>query len=98
MREEKEKHMESRKKIKFGLTDILFPFLLPIKGIAWIGEKVREVAEIEFTDKSEVKEELFELQMRFDMNEISEEEFKKKEEKLLEKLEAIRKYEEEKNG
>lgn len=88
--------MESENKINFSLIDILFPFLLPLKGTVWIAEKIRKEAEAEFTDRSKVQEELLELQMNFEMGDISKEEFEKKEEKLLEKLEAIRKYEEEK--
>lgn len=56
------------------------------------------MAEEEITDKSKVQEELLDLQMRFEMDEVSEEEYKKKETKLLERLEAIRKYEEERNA
>jgi len=90
--------MESEKKINFSLLDILFPFLLPIKWAAWTGDKIQKAAESELTDKSKVHEELMKLQMSFEMDEISEEEFKKKEEMLIEKLETIRKYEEEKKG
>jgi len=79
----------------FGLTDILFPIFLPIKGIIWIGNKLKEAAETEVTDESKVREELLDLQMRFEMDEMNEDEFKKKEEKILERLEAIRKYKEE---
>ncbi|MBU4482696.1 MAG: gas vesicle protein GvpG [Actinobacteria bacterium] len=79
-----------------GLLDIVFPILLPIKGIRFIASKLSKMAEEEITDKSKVQEELLDLQMRFEMEEISEEEYEKKERKLLEKLEAIRKYEEEK--
>lgn len=78
----------------FGLTDLLLPFLIPVKGIVWIGNKLKETAEAELTDGSKVQEELLELQMRFEMDEITEEEYEKKEEKLMEKLEAIRKYKE----
>jgi hypothetical protein len=88
--------MESENKINLSLIDILLPFLLPIKGTAWIAEKIRKAAEAEFTDKSKVQEELLKLQMHFEMGDISKEEVEKKEAKLLEKLEAIRKYEEEK--
>ena len=80
----------------FSLFDVVFPFFLPIKGVVWIGKKFKETADTEITDKSKVHEELLDLQMRFEMEEISEEEYEKKEKELLEKLEAIRKYEEEK--
>jgi len=78
----------------FGLFDVVFPFFLPMKGVVWIGKKFKETADIEITDKSKVHEELLDLQIRFEMGEISEEEYDKKEEKILEKLEAIRKYKE----
>jgi len=92
-----EKKPESQSKgIGIGLFDLVFPFLIPIKGVAWIGQKLKDQAETEITDKSKVQEELLDLQMRFEMDEISEEEYEKKEAELLEKLEAIRKYEEEK--
>lgn len=84
-----------KENIEFGLIDILFPLLIPIKGVAWIGEKLKENAEAESTDESKVQEELLELQIRFEMDEITEEEYEKKEAKLMEKLEAIRRYKEE---
>jgi len=80
----------------FSLLDVAFPFLIPVKGVMWIGNKLKETADVEITDKSKVQEELLDLQMRFEMGEVSEEEYKKKENKLLERLEAIRKYEEKK--
>lgn len=79
----------------FGLIDLLCPFLLPVKGVVWIGEKLQETAEKEITDESKVHGELLELQMRFEMDEITEEEYEKREAKLMQKLEAIRKYKEE---
>jgi len=86
--------MPEEKNISFGVTDIVFPFLIPIKGLIWVAEKLEETAEKEITDESKVHEELLELQMRFEMDEISEEEYEKKEAKLMQKLEAIRKYKE----
>jgi len=86
---------EGSKGMSFGLTDILFPIFLPIKGVMWIGSKLKESAETEVTDESKVREELLHLQMRLEMGEVSEEEYKKKEEKILERMDAIRKYKEE---
>jgi len=80
--------------IDIGLLDILFPFLLPIKGINFIAKKLHDTAEEELTDASKIQGELLELQMRYEMDEITEEEYDKKEKKLLERLEAIRKYKE----
>ncbi|HZX10113.1 MAG TPA: gas vesicle protein GvpG [Acidobacteriota bacterium] len=79
-----------------GLIDLLCPLLIPVKGIAWLGGKVRDMAESDLMDKSKIQENLMELQMQYEMEEIEEEMFKKKEAELLEKLEAIRQYEQKK--
>lgn len=78
-----------------GLLDVLFPFIIPVKGMVWIGSKLKGTAEEEITDEGKIQGRLLDLQMRFEMDEISEEEYDKKEAQLMEKLEAIRKYKEE---
>ncbi|GFP18930.1 hypothetical protein HKBW3S03_00435 [Candidatus Hakubella thermalkaliphila] len=87
--------MPEEKGIGMGLEDVLFPPLIPLKGLMWIGEKIKDIAERELTDESKVHEELLELQMRFEMGEITEEAYEKKEAELMERLEAIRRYMEE---
>ncbi len=79
----------------FGLEDLIFPPLIPLKGIVWLAEKLKETAETELYDEGKVKEELLNLQMKLETGEISEDEYNKREAKLLERLEAIRKYKEE---
>lgn len=76
----------------FIVDDIL---LAPLKGVIWIGEKINEVSEKEFSDEGLIKEKLMELQLKFELDEISEEEYNKQEKKLLERLDAIRKAKEE---
>lgn len=76
----------------FIIDDIL---LAPLKGVIWIGEKINEMSEKEFSDEGRIKEKLMELQLRFEIDEISEEEYKKHEEELLARLDAIRKTKEE---
>ena len=92
----KKQNKEEAKGMGFGLLDVVFPFLIPVKGVVWIGNKLKETADAELTDKSKVQEDLLNLQMRFEMEEITSEEYKKQEDKLIARLEAIRKYEEEK--
>ena len=70
------------------VDDIL---LAPIKGLIWLGKKINEVAEKELSDEGRIKEELMQLQLRFEMDEISEEEYNRQEKELLERLDAIRK-------
>jgi len=76
----------------FLIDDIL---LAPLKGVIWIGEKLDEIAEKEFSDEGRIKEKLMELQLKFEMDEISEEEYNRQEKELLERLNAIRKAKEE---
>lgn len=72
----------------FILDDIL---MAPIKGVVFIAQKVHEIAEGEMTDdETKLKQELQELQMRFEMDEIVEEEYDRRERAILERLNALR--------
>ena len=53
------------------------------------------MSEKEFSDEGLIKEKLMELQLKFELDEISEEEYNKQEKELLERLDAIRKAKEE---
>ena len=75
----------------FLIDDIL---LAPLNGIIWLGKKINEVAEKEFSDEGLIKEKLMQLQLRFEIDEISEENYNRQEKELLERLEAIRKAKE----
>lgn len=79
----------------FLLDDIL---LLPVNGVVWVADKLKDSAEAEFLDESRVQESLLTLQMRLEMEEISESEYMEQETELIERLEEIRKYKEQKNG
>ena len=76
----------------FLIDDI---FLAPLNGIIWLGKKINEVAEREFSDEGLIKEKLMQLQLRFELDEISEENYNRQEKELLERMEAIRKAKEE---
>jgi hypothetical protein len=76
----------------FLIDDIL---LAPLKGVIWVGKKVNEIIEEELSDEGRIKEKLMELQLKFELDEISEEEYNKQEKELLERLDAIRKTKEE---
>lgn len=81
----------------FLIDDILFA---PLKGVIWVGKKINEMAESELSDEGSIKEKLMELQLRFELDEINEEEYKKKEKELLARLNVIRETTEgeERNG
>jgi len=76
----------------FILDDILFS---PLKLTIWLGQKLRDAAYNEMTDESKIHEGLLHLQMQFEMDEITEEEYEKQETRLMEQLEMIRKMKEE---
>ena len=63
--------------------------LAPVKGVVWLGEKLNEVAEKELNDDGLIKQELMELQLRFELDEISEQEYNEKENELLDRLDTI---------
>ena len=71
----------------FIIDDIL---LAPLKGVIFIAEKINEVIEKEMSDEGSIKERLMALQLKFEMDEIDEEEYDKREDELLELLENIR--------
>ncbi len=76
----------------FLLDDLL---LAPVKGIIWIGKQINDVVEKEVSDEGLIKEKLMELQLRFELDEISEERYNQQEEELLARLDAIREAKEE---
>jgi len=76
----------------FLIDDIL---LAPLKSVVWMGKKINEVVEKELFDEGHIREKLMELQLRLELNEISEEEYNRQERELLEQLDAIRKAKEE---
>ena len=63
--------------------------LAPLKGVAWLGEKLNEVAEKELSDTGRIKEELMRLQLQFELDEITRREYDQKENELLDRLDAI---------
>ena len=75
----------------FIIDDIL---LSPLKGIIWLGKKINEVAEKEFSNEGLIKERLMEIQLKFELDQISEKEYSKQEAELLARLDAIRKAKE----
>lgn len=71
----------------FLIDDIL---LAPLKGVLFLAEKINEVIEKETSDEGTIKERLMALQLKFEMDEIDEEEYDRREDELLKYLEQIR--------
>ena len=71
----------------FLIDDIL---LAPLKGVIFIAEKINEIIDKEMSDEGAIKERLMALQLKFEMDEIDEEEYDEREDELLKLLEAAR--------
>lgn len=76
----------------FLLDDII---LSPIKGLIFIGEKISDVVDKEIGDDGGIKEQLMTLQLRFELDEIDETEYKREEKYLLKRLDSIIREQEE---
>ena len=72
----------------FILDDLLFA---PIKGLIFIGKKIRNMAREEHLGADGVRQELRELYMKIERGEISQEDFEKQEEILVDRMEALQK-------
>jgi len=89
-REAKEKHGRG-----FGLLAILaWPIMMPYKVVAGVAGAVKEELDDELYDPGRVQKELTDLHLMHDMGEIEDEEFERRTDALLERLNEIREREE----
>ncbi|EAR13308.1 hypothetical protein PI23P_02402 [Polaribacter irgensii 23-P] len=61
-----------------------------IKGIVFIAKKIDELIQREISDEGLIKERLMALQLKFEMDEITVEEYDSQEDELLDLIENIR--------
>ncbi|MBT2393255.1 MULTISPECIES: gas vesicle protein GvpG [Streptomyces] len=71
------------------LGELLLLPAAPVRGAAWVLRQVAEEAERQYYDPSVVQAELARLSDRFDAGEIDEDEFDRREDELLDRLETI---------
>lgn len=74
------------------LTGLVTLPLAPVRGVAWLGEQVADVAEQEYYDPAVIRDELRELAESLDNGDITEEEFDVAEDALLDRLEEAEAY------
>lgn len=72
------------------ITGLLTLPLAPVRGVAWVAEKVAEQAELELYDENRIMRELAELEAAHDRQEISDEHFEAGVDQLLERLQVGR--------
>ncbi len=71
----------------FLLDDIL---LAPVSGFKFILGQIQKMADQELNDETVIKEQLLELQMRLELEEISEEEYQGREAELFARLRVLK--------
>ena len=62
--------------------------------LIWLAKKLQEIAEREVTDESKLKEELLKVRTLYETDQINEEEYTKREDEILQRLETLRKEKE----
>ena len=73
------------------MFDVLtLPLLGAPRMVAWIGTKLAETAKQEEFDEGALQGQLLDLQMRYELGEVSDEEYTEQETALLERLSVIR--------
>jgi len=70
------------------ITGLLTLPLAPVRGVAWVAERVAEEAQRELYDEGRIIQELIELEMALDRGEIRQEAFDAHVEALLQRLEV----------
>jgi len=87
----KRKTQQSQKQGGSLLIDILtLPVLGAPRMVHWVAQKIAEVVEQEEKDEGKLQGELLELQMRYELGEIDDNEYAKQETAILDRLSAIR--------
>jgi uncharacterized protein YaaW (UPF0174 family) len=71
----------------FLIDDLL---LAPVNGFKFIMRQIQQLADKELNDESVIKEQLLELQVRLELEEISEEEYAEAERELFARLRAVK--------
>ena len=71
----------------FLLDDIL---LAPVSGFKFILNQIQKMADQEFNDDSVIKEQLLELQMRYELEEITDAEYQEREAEIFARLRALK--------
>ncbi|MEU4089852.1 gas vesicle protein GvpG [Streptomyces aureus] len=71
------------------LTQLVTLPLAPVRGVAWVMDRVLEAAEDEYYDPAPVRRQLADLERQLEAGEIDEETFDRLEDELLDRLEEI---------
>jgi Gas vesicle protein G len=71
------------------ITGLITLPLAPVRGVAWIGEQIAEEADRQLDPEARIRRELGRLQFEHELGDLSDEEFERREDELLEQLEEV---------
>jgi gas vesicle protein GvpG len=71
-------------------TGLLLLPLAPLRGTIWLAERLAEIAEREAADETAIRRLLVEAEAALESGELTEAEFERVEDELLERLDALR--------
>jgi hypothetical protein len=72
------------------LTGLVLLPLAPLRGTIWIAERLAEYAEGQLGDEAAIRSLLLEAEAALEAGELSEDEFDRVEDELLDRLDALR--------
>ena len=72
------------------LKVVTFPVSIPLDGLLWVANRIKEQAEAVYYDEGAVRARLLELELKLDMGEITEEDYQAAEDELIDLLNDIR--------
>ncbi|MEV0918134.1 gas vesicle protein GvpG [Streptomyces sp. NPDC049967] len=72
------------------ITGLLTLPIAPVRGVVWVAEKLNDTAEGELHDPAVLRTQLAVLNQELESGDISLEEFEREEERLLDRLHAVR--------
>ncbi len=72
------------------ITGLLTLPLAPVRGVVWVAEKLNDAGERELHDPAVLRAQLAVLNEELESGDISLEEFEREEERLLDRLHAVR--------
>ena len=72
------------------ITGLLTLPIAPVRGVVWVAEKLQDAAERELHDPGVLRAQLALLNQELEAGDITIEEFEREEERLLDRLHAVR--------
>lgn len=81
----------SRRQVQVSLSDLLlFPVTVPMKGFLFVLDQLQEMVDTELFDEQRLYRNLMELEMSFELGDISEADYQAQHSRLLARLQELK--------